>query len=459
MILVVAARELVRGYRLWLGGLIVIVASSALVAAAMAELETAATLPSEAAASLQSESWGVIAFCLLASIAITSATTNLAIASGRRGYALLQLAGLLPRQVTGMVFAQLVMLALISTGAGVGLGRVIAQPLLDIVLAQTIAPAGVSVVYGWGTITWSFGLFVAVVLLAGIRAARRAGRVPPIEALREPEPPRIRMGAGRWVAVGITGAASGGIGTTLALQSPGFAPDGRPDGLDSVIGFGILFSIALVALAVSLSPILYPWLLRAWTALLPSTVSGTWFLARRSCQYRITQSTAAVTPLMVGIAMPGAMYTMFLTTSRAMSAHGGPMGINTGSIFTIIGPALILAALGSATVIYMTGRTRTRDNALVAVSGGTPATAGVSAIWEAAIYAVTALLIAIAVFGIVGILTAIAFAHRIPGTVPVFGFPAALAITGIGALIVATATITPALTPTSRSIPSILANE
>ncbi|PJJ61927.1 FtsX-like permease family protein [Compostimonas suwonensis] len=458
MILVVAAKELVRGYRLWLGSLIVVVAASAVCAATLAQIETAAALPAEASGSLQSASITVLAFTVLAAIAITGATTNLAVASGRRGYALLQLAGILPRQVTAMVLAQLVMLALIGTGTGVGLGRIIAQPLLDLVVVQTSAPAGTVIVYG-GTALWAFGLFAGVVVLSGIRAARRAGRVPPIEALREPEPPRIRMRASRWVATGISGAASIGVGLAVAAMSPSLTPDGRPVGLDSVTSLGLLLSIALTTLAVSLGPILYPSLMRAWTAVIPSGLSGSWFLARRSCRYRITQSTAAITPLMVGIAMPGSMYTVFLTAANAMAAGGGPTDINSASIFTSLGPALLLAALGSAAVIFMTSRTRARDNALVSVSGGTFTTTTLSAIFEAVIYVVTAFLIALSIFGVVGLVVAIAFAHTMTGVVPVYGIGTALIVAGAGAVIVGVATVAPAVAPTRRSIPSLLASE
>ena len=117
MILVVAAKELVRGYRLWVGSLIVIVASSAVCAAALAQFETASTLSAAASRSLLSTSQGIVAFGLLAAIAVTGATTNLAVASGRRGYALLQLAGLLPRQLVTVVLTHGDV-----DGTGVGIG-------------------------------------------------------------------------------------------------------------------------------------------------------------------------------------------------------------------------------------------------------------------------------------------------------------------------------------------------
>ncbi|WP_417555687.1 FtsX-like permease family protein [Microbacterium sp.] len=457
ILLLVAAKELARGYRLWLGSLVVIIASAAVCAATLAQFDTAEMLPAAHGDSLRSMSSGIFAFSMLAAIAITSATTNLAVASGRRGYALLQLAGFLPRQLTILVFAQLFMLALLGTGIGIGVGRLIAQPLLDLAVAQTSVPEGASVTYGGNAIAWAFGIIATVVMLAGVRAAVRAGKVPPIEALREPEPPRIRMGVARWIAVGALGALALGLGFGVSGSSPGLE---SPSGSTATIGVGMLFSIALTALAASMGPLLYPVVLRSWTALVPVGLSGAWFLARRSCQYRITQSTAAVTPLMVGIALPGALYTIFLTAGSALAPGGSdPGAINSASIFTILGPALLLAALGSAAIIFMTGRTRARDNALVAVGGGTRGTAILSAAFEAVIYVITALLIAGAIFGLVGLAVAAAFRHTLPSATPAYGIATALGISAVGAIIIGIATVLPVLLPTNRSLPSLLAAE
>lgn len=455
MIIRVAVRELVRGWRLWAGSIIVIVASSAVCAAAMSQFETAATLGDDGVA-LQSMSQVILAFGLLSAIAVTAATTNLAVASGRRGYALLQLAGVLPRQLVLIVFSQLFILALVGSTLGLGIGRLAASPLLEFTIAQTGLGATPPLAFGSTTLVWTLSLISGVVLLSGARSAFRAGRVRPIEALREPEPPKIRMGVLRWVGVGVALAAAAGMGLGLAFARPRFEADGHLVGLDSISGFSMMLSVALTALAATLGPVLYPLVLRAWTALVPAAASGTWFLARRSCSYRITQSTAAVTPLMVGIALPGTMYTIALTTA---SAIGGPADINTGSIFASLGPALFLAAIGAAATIFMTGRTRERDNALVQISGGTVATTTLAAIFEAIIYVTTAFLLAAVIFTTVGVVASIAFSPIAPGIAPTLGVATAALIALVGLAIVSAATLLPALSPTRRSIPSILATE
>ena len=457
MIIRVAVRELVRGWRLWAGSIIVIVASSAVCAAAMSQFETAATLGDDGVA-LQSMSQVILAFGLLSAIAVTAATTNLAVASGRRGYALLQLAGVLPRQLVLIVFSQLFILALVGSTLGLGIGRLAASPLLEFTIAQTGLGATPPLAFGSTTLVWTLSLISGVVLLSGARSAFRAGRVRPIEALREPEPPKIRMGVLRWAGVGVALAAAAGMGLGLAFARPRFEAHGHLVGLDSISGFSMMLSVALTALAATLGPVLYPLVLRAWDSPLlnPAAASGTWFLARRSCSYRITQSTAAVTPLMVGIALPGTMYTIALTTA---SAIGGPADINTGSIFASLGPALFLAAIGAAATIFMTGRTRERDNALVQISGGTVATTTLAAIFEAIIYVTTAFLLAAVIFTTVGVVASIAFSPIAPGIAPTLGVATAALIALVGLAIVSAATLLPALSPTRRSIPSILATE
>lgn len=437
-------------------GLVVIAASAAVCAAAISQFETAAALSGSAGATLQSMSQAIVAFGLLAGIAVTAATTNLAIAQGRRGYALLQLAGVLPRQLVSVVFTQLVILAILGTGLGLGLGRLIARPLLAVTVAQTGIRDVPALAFGRTTLVWTLSLMVGVVLVAGARAAFRAGRVRPIEALREPEPPHIRMGAVRWVGVGLALAAALGLGLGLALTHTHLEPDGRITGSSTVTGLCMMLSVALTALAAATGPALYPLVLRLWTAVVPANASGAWFLARRSCTYRITQSTAAVTPLMVGIALPGSMYSLALT---AASAAGGPADINSGSIFTVLGPALAVAGLGAAAVIFMTGRTREKDGALVQISGGTPATTALSAAFEALIYVMTAFLLAAVIFVSVGVTAAQAFSAAVPGTTPVFG-GATAALTGLAGLcVVGAATVGPALAPVRRTIPAILAAE
>ena len=56
---------------------------------------------------------------------------------------------------------------------------------------------------------------LSVAVLASIRGLVRAGRIPPLEALREPEPRAAHIGVARWICVGVL--ALGVVMLTIAL--------------------------------------------------------------------------------------------------------------------------------------------------------------------------------------------------------------------------------------------------
>ena len=202
MIAIVAAKELVREWRLWIGGFSMIAVATMVLSAVISQFETAATLSPADGDSLVSMTQGTILFTVLAAVAVTGATTNLRDQFGRRGYALLQLAGILPRQVTLVVLIQLCLLALTGTGAGLILGRVDGGAFLSLA-GQQASLRNLPVVFGASTVAWTVGIALTLVIVSGLRGAFRAGRVPAIEAVREPEEPRARLAVMRWIGVGV----------------------------------------------------------------------------------------------------------------------------------------------------------------------------------------------------------------------------------------------------------------
>ncbi|MFD5601363.1 FtsX-like permease family protein [Leucobacter sp. NPDC058333] len=462
MIASVAVRELLREWRLWVGSFVVIAATAAILSAVISQFATAAALTEDQSDSLLSMTRGMLVFTLLAGVAVASSTTNLAVASGRRGYALLQIAGVLPRQVTAIVATQLVILALFATALGLGGGVLAARPLLGLASQEAELP-GLTVVFDLKTVLWSAAVMIGVVLLSGARGAFRAGTVPPVEALRDAEPAKIKMGVARWIAAGVAAlfviVFSVALSTTSQAASFSGEDPNRAMAISGVVGLGQLLAIALTAFVAALAPMIYPLVLRSWTACIPVGLSTSWFLARRGGKYRITLSSAAVTPLMVGIALTGSLYTLFLTVGGAMAREGRPSWeINHASIFTLLGPALFLAALGAAAVIFMTNRTRTRDNALVEVSGGTSATLGFMAILETIIYVGTALIIGALVFGVIGLAASGALTQMIGQVAPVFGVGVALVVAASGILLIGIATVIPTFTGHRRTIPAALSS-
>ncbi|MFZ3500109.1 FtsX-like permease family protein [Streptomyces sp. 5.8] len=133
---------------------------------------------------------------------VVASTFSYAVAARRRELGLLRLAGSTPGQLRRLVLTEAVAVGLAGSAAGIALGLEGAPLMARWTVAQGLAPAG----YAIGDQSWPLhtafwtGLLVAV---AGAYAAsRRAGRVGPLEALRESVTDERPMTPGRWVAGG-----------------------------------------------------------------------------------------------------------------------------------------------------------------------------------------------------------------------------------------------------------------
>ncbi|HEU0102711.1 MAG TPA: FtsX-like permease family protein [Mycobacteriales bacterium] len=155
-------------------------------------------------------------------------TFTILVAQRSRELALLRALGATRRQVTRSVLAEAVVVGLLASALGLGLGLLVAK-LLVLMLAAT----GVEMTSpGFGmaprTVAVSVLVGVVVTVLASLAPARMATRVAPIEALRDAapgsyRPSRRRAGLGGLVtAVGVAGLAGGLFaGSGIALVGLG----------------------------------------------------------------------------------------------------------------------------------------------------------------------------------------------------------------------------------------------
>jgi putative ABC transport system permease protein len=110
----------------------------------------------------------------------------------------------------------------------------------------------------------------------------------------------------------------------------------------------------------------------------------------------------------------------------------------------LLGGPLLLAAVGAATTVAVSGRARARDAALLESAGATPGLVVATAAWEAVVQVGTATLLALVAVAT----TAIAGAWAVgswsldPGA---FGLPALGVTAGAALLLVLTATVVPAV--------------
>jgi putative ABC transport system permease protein len=278
-----------------------------------------------------------------------------------------------------------------------------------------------------------------VVMIGGLRGARRASRTQPIEALRDPEPPIVTA-----LTVGGAVAVAGNLDGSATLS--GFS------------GHAILLTPLLAAALAAAGPRVFPLVLRAWTSLVPSHMSASWFLARNSARYRLSQSNAAISPLMVAIALAGGLYTLAATLDAALLARGGSTtstGLALEGVVILLGGPLLLSAVAAAATVFMSGRARQREFALIQAAGSTQSVISLAAIWEAVIYTMTATILGT----IATVAGGLIIASELSLALPVVSFSTIGLIAAGGLVLILIATIAPTVAALRHEIPRTLAVE
>jgi putative ABC transport system permease protein len=439
---------------IWVGALVISAATAAAGAVVAAMLETGFALVASGteldllrAGGLATLATLVVVLTVIAVTAVLGSVTRLTIDLQRRGYALWQLVGVPSRTVTVVVRLQLAVVALV----GSTIGCLVVAPAVPAVLHF-----GLSTSDGLRTLHERFGVVsgiavvvsvTAVVVLSSVRSSRRAGRVRPIEVLRDPEDVRGRTGWGRWVLA--AGALALATLTTSALATGGVASGSQ------VLLIGPLVTAALV----SVGPTLFPVVLRAWTAVVPAHRSASWFLARNAAASAVSRSSATVSALVITIALPGSITAGFGTLGDAIRRTTGAdaPGLAPQSFLLLLGGPLLVSLFGAAATVLMAGRTREQEAALVEAAGGSRGLVLARAAWESVILVGTAVLVSAVVLVVTSCGQAIALGVSVPGTVPHPGLESAGPAAIVSLLLMVVAGTIPLVVGRRRSIPLVLA--
>lgn len=304
--------DLVAHARVWLGTLAVTIASGFVAAIAAGLIETGAVHGGRVQEGLASTSAAVITFTAVTALIVLSSTANLTVALQQRSYALWQIVGIRPALVGLVVLAQLGIVGFVGALIGCLIAIPVFGPLFTWTFRTWETMQDIALHLGIVSVFVVSGAITAAGLLGGLRGARRASRTLPIEALRDPEPPRVTMG---WLRLLLTaGALAGTVGLSASLNGAPFT---------RLASQAILLTPLIAAAFAAAGPILFPLALRAWTSLLPAKASASWFLARNSARYRLSQSSAAVGPLLVAVALAGGLYTTGATLAAAQAIRTG----------------------------------------------------------------------------------------------------------------------------------------
>ncbi|MGI5238124.1 FtsX-like permease family protein [Dactylosporangium sp. CA-139066] len=233
------------------------------------------------AASLMGTTAGLAAFV---AVFVVAGTFAFAVAQRRRELALLRAAGATPAQVRRLVLGEAVVVGVLAGLAGCGAGLLAAPPFAHGLARAGFAPPGFTAGFVLWPLLAAFGAGLLVALSGAAVAARRAGKVRPVEALREASLERRVMTAGRWV-FGLL-FLGGAIAMILAVPMQGAEAMAL-----------VLLEAQLAITAVALfAPLLAPG--TAWLAgrLIPGVTAA---LARDGARTSVRRTASTVAPILV----------------------------------------------------------------------------------------------------------------------------------------------------------------
>lgn len=266
--------ELRGAWSSWLAVLIAFIATSFAIVLALLLLDsmtaTIATgqVPAVQAPALQFIPAWNLALAAIGTLSVIGAVTGLVVQSRRGALARLSLAGATPGQVSRIVLAQLLIVSVGGAVLGILFAIALQPAAMQMILGDrgVAAQAAVIRVSPLSIAIGSIG-FVLFALLAGLRQARVAAAIAPVEALRAASGvPNRRRGVARWIGAGLLTLAIIG----LAVGTTTLAPELGPDGADSVLQVSVICMLLSGAVLSLCAPLTVGLLTRAWTALIPS---------------------------------------------------------------------------------------------------------------------------------------------------------------------------------------------
>ncbi|WP_432985765.1 FtsX-like permease family protein [Dactylosporangium sp. CA-233914] len=225
-------------------------------------------------------------------IFVVASTCAFSVAQRRRELGLLRAIGATPGQVRRMLLGEVLLVALGAGVPGALLGCALAPLLAGPFVATGLEPTGFTVGFTWWAPLVALGVGLGVGALGVWLSARRASRVPALEALRvaaaEPRP----MTFSRWLA----GLALLALGAGLAALLPGSSAQQKPT---IVLGSAMVLLVAAALLA----PVLVVPVVRLVTW--PARHGPTGLLVREGARVsaRRVASTAAPVLAAVGFAV------------------------------------------------------------------------------------------------------------------------------------------------------------
>ena len=341
----------------------------------------------------------LISYIGLATAAVLASTLALTVAAQQRTHALWKVLGIPGTRIARVLTGQV---ALVGVIGGV-IGSILAPAVVPLYLRTwqefNVYPADMPVVIPLYGPALTIAVTTLFCVLGGRGAAKRAARVPEMQALREATAPSSRTRVWQWVVAALLVfalimvpisqmpddqmmASGGDPGLSPAEEEAMLEEMNSPAGRASAGGaMGLILTMAALCVpAWTLRPLLV-----AWTRMVPIP-GAAWFAARANALHRSAISLTTITPFAIAVGMTGTVYST-VGASQALGGEGSVSGFMSVGV-----PIFIVSGVGGVANIAMVGATRRQEGALLGVLGATRATVLRSTVLEGAIYAITGIL-------------------------------------------------------------------
>jgi putative ABC transport system permease protein len=237
-------------------------------------------------------------------------TFSITVAQRTKENALLRALGASRRQVLASVLGEAVIVGLLASLAGLGIGVLVAGGLKAMINALGFGIPGGSIVFATRTVLISLGAGLFVTLLAATSPARKAAKVPPVAAMHEIGTGSTGYGSKERIMVG-TAVLALGVAVLLygLLASPAHAV--------LVVGVGALavfFGVSVLGRTVSLP------MSRVIGLPIARSRGAAGLLARENAMRNPKRTAASASALMIGVALVAFITILASSTKASINA-------------------------------------------------------------------------------------------------------------------------------------------
>ena len=255
-----------------------------------------------------------------------------------------------PHRVGAILLGELVIVGGAGGIVGCGLAIPAAKVLQPMLVIENVTVSGMQPTLSVSDGVWCAVIVAATCFLSASAAIRSNLKAPEAGLLRgeETKPVSRAIVGALFRGLLVIGAAAGLI-ATLAVDS---------SQVDDIYTLVTGSGFAVLALVILLTPWVSPLIERMLGALPLHSVS--WHVATRTCAADSGRSSATVLPFTIAIGLTGLFFGWKVL---------GASGVTPAGLFSMFGPALIVAWVGGVAVIAMSAARRQRDGALLIAAG------------------------------------------------------------------------------------------